>query len=100
MIAFQQVLHQFVSGKRYIVQLDFTHAKKQIHYSRHIVLNNYALLDNSTRILFHLQEDFHQLLSGKRYIAKQDSAHAKKKIHCCRHIVLSNYAILDDSARI
>ena len=73
---FQEVLHEIVSGKCYIMQLDGAHAEKEIYYSWHIILSQDIILDDSGRIWLHLQQVFHDIVSGKCYIMQLDATHA------------------------
>ena len=82
------------------MQLDATHAQKQIYYSWHIVFSQDIILDDSGRIWLHLQQDFHDIVSGKCYIMQLDATHAQKEIYYSWHIVFSKDILLDDSGRI
>ena len=82
------------------MQVDATHAGKEIYYSWHIVFSQEIILDDSGRIWLHLQQVFHQVVSGKSSIIQLDATHAGKQIYYSWHIVFSQVIILYDSDRI
>ena len=74
----QQVFHEVISGKCYIMQLDATHVQKEIYSIWNIVFSQDIILDDSGRIWLHLQQVEDEIVSGKCYIVQLDPTHAKK----------------------
>ena len=82
------------------MEVDATHAGKEIYYSWHIVFSQVIILDDSGRIWLYLQQVLHEVISGKCYIIQLDAIQAEKQIYYSWHIVFSQDIILDDSGRI